>query len=97
MKKLATVISAASLAIVAVSASAWVWGESKSGDDGNYNRIYGVDGYPVYGYAPFGYGAPFAPAAGMTEEQKKAIADQQAAMAAQQAQFIKHMQEAQKP
>ncbi|MEN8108816.1 MAG: hypothetical protein ABFS22_12535, partial [Pseudomonadota bacterium] len=31
-----------------------------------------------YGYAPYGYGVPVAPAVEMTDEQKQAIADQQA-------------------
>jgi hypothetical protein len=45
-----------------------------------YNRYYGYNGYGYapYGYAPYGYGAPVAPAVEMTEEQKQAIADQQA-------------------
>ena len=34
--------------------------------------------YAPYGYAPYGYGVPVAPAAELTEEQKQAIADQQA-------------------
>ena len=34
--------------------------------------------YAPYGYAPYGYGVPVAPAAELTEEQKQAMADQQA-------------------
>jgi hypothetical protein len=57
MKTLATLITAASLAVATTAASAW---------------------YAPYGYAPYGYGVPVAPAAELTEEQKQAIADQQA-------------------
>jgi hypothetical protein len=53
---------------------------------------YGYDhpyyGYAPYGYSPYGYGVPVAPAVGLTEEQQKAIADQQA-------QMIENMQKAQ--
>jgi hypothetical protein len=44
-------------------------------------------GYGPYGYAPYGY-APVAPAVEMTEEQKQAIADQQA-------KYMEDMQKAQ--
>ena len=56
-----------------------------------YNRYYGYNGYGYapYGYAPYGYGVPVAPAAELTEEQKQAIADQQA-------KAIEYMQNAQK-
>jgi hypothetical protein len=81
MKKIATVISAASLAVVSASASAWGWGN----DGWGYNGY----GYAPYGYAPYGYGVPVAPAAEMTEEQKQAIADQQA-------RALEYMQNAQK-
>jgi hypothetical protein len=57
MKTLATLITAASLAVATTAASAW---------------------YAPYGYAPYGYGVAVAPAAELTEEQKQAIADQQA-------------------
>ena len=115
MKKIATVISAASLAVISASASAWGWGDNGynngwgnngfgdgdfDGDFGfsmnahgsghgrgyGYNDYrgyngYGPYGYAPYGYAPYGYGVPVAPAVEMTEEQKKAIADQQAKLA----------------
>jgi hypothetical protein len=58
MKTVATLITAATLAVASTAASAW--------------------GYGPYGYAPYGYGVPVAPAAELTEEQKQAIADQQA-------------------
>ena len=57
MKTVATLITAATLAVASSAASAW---------------------YAPYGYAPYGYGVPVAPAAELTEEQKQAIADQQA-------------------
>jgi len=57
MKTVATLITAAMLAVATTAASAW---------------------YAPYGYAPYGYGVPVAPAAELTEEQKQAIADQQA-------------------
>ena len=53
------------------------------------NGYNGYRGYNGYGYAPYGYGyAPVQPAVEMTEEQQKAIADQQA-------QYIESMQKAQ--
>ena len=100
MKTIATMISAASLAVASASALAWGWGDNGWSDgwgdgwaDGGsnfnmnaggyghgYNHYY--DGYgPYYGYAPYGYVAPFPPAAALTEEQKQAIADQQARFA----------------
>jgi len=105
MNKIATIISAASLAVVSVSASAWGWGDNGFGDgwgdgwaDGGFNfnmsasghgHGYGrgynhyYDGYgPYYGYAPYGYGFPVQPAVELTDEQKQAIADQQARFAA---------------
>jgi hypothetical protein len=57
MKTVATLITAATLAVASSAATAW---------------------YAPYGYAPYGYGVPVAPAAELTEEQKQAIADQQA-------------------
>ena len=57
MKTVATLITAATLAVASTAASAW---------------------YAPYGYAPYGYGVPVAPAAELTEEQKQAMADQQA-------------------
>jgi hypothetical protein len=57
MKTVATLITAATLAVATTAASAW---------------------YAPYGHAPYGYGVPVAPAAELTEEQKQAIADQQA-------------------
>ncbi len=65
---------------------------SGRGHGRGYNSYNGYNGYgPSYGYAPYGYGAPvapIAPAVEMTEEQKKAIADQQA-------QITENMQKAQ--
>ena len=57
MKTVATLITAATLAVASTAASAWD---------------------APYGYAPYGYGVPVAPAAELTEEQKQAMADQQA-------------------
>ena len=119
MKKIATVLSAASLAVISASVSAWGWGDNGynngwgnngygDGDfDGDFgfnmnfsghgngrgygNGYNGYNGQNGYGYAPYGYapyGAPVAPAI-MTEEQQKAIADQQA-------KYIEDMQNAQK-
>jgi hypothetical protein len=118
MKKIATVISAASLAVVSASVSAWGWGDNGynngSGNgfgdgafDGDFgfnmnfsgrgngrgygNGYNGYNGNNGYGYAPYGhapYGAPVGPAV-LTEEQQKAIADQQA-------KYIEDMQNAQK-
>jgi len=51
-----------------------------------YGFGYAPYGYAPYGYAPYGYGVPVAPVE-MTEEQKQAIADQQA-------KFIEDMQKA---
>ena len=50
------------------------------GNGNGYNGYNGQNGYGYapYGYAPYGYGAPVAPAVEMTEDQKKAVADQQA-------------------
>ena len=57
MKKIATVIFAATLAVASTSVFAWGWGPAAGG----YN------GY----YAPYGYGIPAAPAA-LSEEQQQA-------------------------
>jgi len=75
MKKIATVISAASLAVISASASAWGWGDGGYGYAPYAPAPYG---YAPYAYAPYGYGMPVAPAVEMTDEQKQAIADQQA-------------------
>ena len=68
MKNIATVISASVLAVVSVSVSAWGWGP-----DSGYDY-----GYAPYGYAPYGYGVPVQPPAQLTEEQIKAMQEQQA-------------------
>ncbi|MDH3980855.1 MAG: hypothetical protein OEU91_10150 [Gammaproteobacteria bacterium] len=119
MKKIATVISAASLAVISASASAWGWGDNGYNNgwgnngfgDGDFDGDFGFSmsargsgrgrghgyndyrgyngyGYAPYGYAPYGYGAPVAPAVEMTDEQKQAIADQQA-------KYVEDMQKAQ--
>jgi hypothetical protein len=69
MKNIATVISASVLAVASVSVSAYGWGP----DNG-----YGYGYAPPYGYAPYGYGVPVAPPAQLTEEQIKAMQEQQA-------------------
>jgi hypothetical protein len=69
MKNIATVVSASVLAVVSVSVSAYGWGP----DNG-----YGYGYAPPYGYAPYGYGVPVAPPAQLTEEQIKAMQEQQA-------------------
>jgi hypothetical protein len=112
MKKIALVITAATIAVASTAASAWGWGDNGynngwgdgfgdgAGDfDGDFgfgmnmsgrghgrgygNGYNGYRGYNGYGYAPYGYApygvAPIQPAVEMTEEQKQAIADQQAA------------------
>jgi hypothetical protein len=116
MKKIALVISAATIVVASTAASAWGWGNngynngyngyndgygygdgdfdadanfgfsmggSASGRGRGYGNGYnGYRGYNGYGYAPYGYApygvAPIQPAVEMTEEQKQAIADQQA-------------------
>jgi hypothetical protein len=69
MKNLATVISASVLAVASVSVSAYGWGP----DNG-----YGYGYAPPYGYAPYGYGVPVQPPAQLTEDQIKAMQEQQA-------------------
>lgn len=67
MKNIATVVSAALLAVASLSVSA---GESAP-----------VNGYgyvPPYGYAPYGYGVPVQPPVQLTAEQIKAMQAQQA-------------------
>ncbi len=68
MKNIATVITASVLAVASVSVSAWGWGP----DSG-----YGY-GYAPYGYAPYGYGVPVQPPVQLTDEQIKAMQEQQA-------------------
>ena len=80
MKKIAIVISAATLAVASTSVFAWGWGPAAGG----YN------GY----YAPYGYGIPAAPAA-LSEEQQQAIAEQQKLIAEQHTRMIENMQKAQ--
>jgi len=94
MKKIATVLAATSLAVISASASAWGWGDSNLGNDERNNPYYGYGAhrYAPYPYAPYGYGVPampVAPAVELTEEQKQAIAEQQA-------REIEFMQNAQK-
>ena len=69
MKNIATVISASVLAVASVSVSAYGWVP----DSG-----YGYGYAPPYGYAPYGYGVPVQPPAQLTEEQVKAMQEQQA-------------------
>jgi hypothetical protein len=68
MKNIATVISASLLVVASVSVSAYGWGP----DNG-----YGYGYAPPYGYAPYGYGVPVQPPAQPTEEQIKAMQEQQ--------------------
>jgi len=109
MKKLTTVLFAASIAVASTAASAWGWGNNGYNDgwgdgygDGDfygdfgfsmhmsghghgrgygrgYNGYRGYDGYGYgpYGYVPYGY-VPVQPAVELTEEQQKAMAEQQA-------------------
>lgn len=81
MKTLVTMLSAATLAVASSASLAWGWGPYANG----YN------GY----YAPYGYGIPATPAAGLSEEQQQAIAAQQKLIAEQQARLIENMQKAQ--
>jgi hypothetical protein len=67
MKTIATVISASVLVAASASVSAWGWGP--------YNG-YGYD-YPYSGYAPYGYGVPMQAPVPLTDEQRKAMQDQQ--------------------
>jgi hypothetical protein len=71
MKNIATVISASVLVVVSASVSAWDWGP-----DGGYG--YAPPYASPYGYAPYGYGVPVQPPAQLTEEQIKAMQEQQA-------------------
>jgi hypothetical protein len=125
MKKIATVISAVTIAVASTAVSAWGWGDNGYnnynnngwGDgygDGDFDGDFGFsmnmsgrghgrghgngynryNGYNGYGYAPYGYGyapygaVPVQPAVELTEEEKKAIADQQA-------KYVEDMQKAQ--
>jgi hypothetical protein len=67
MKNIATVISASVLVVASASVAAWDWGP-----DSGYGYA------PPYGYAPYGYGVPVQPPAQLTEEQVKAMQEQQA-------------------
>jgi hypothetical protein len=69
MKNIATVISASVLVVLSASVSAGDWGP-----DGGYGYGYA----PPYGYAPYGYGVPVPPPAQLTEDQIKAMQEQQA-------------------
>ena len=62
-------------------------GRGNGSGSNSYNGYNGYNGNN--GYAPYGYGVPVTPAVEMTDEQKKAVADQQA-------QYLEHMQNAQK-
>ena len=67
MKNIASAISASVLVVASASVSAWNWGP-----DGGYGYA------PPYGYAPYGYGVPVQPPVQLTEEQIKAMQEQQA-------------------
>ena len=73
MKTIATVISASALVVASATVAAWGWGP-----DSGYGYGYPYYGYAPYGYAPYGYGVPVQPPAQLTEEQRKALQDQQA-------------------
>jgi hypothetical protein len=103
MKPLVSVISAATLAALSTAVFAWGWGPwgsgsndgwglgDSDGDDGARFGGTGIGyGYPSYhGYAPCGYGVPAAPVPELTDEQKQAIAEQQA----RAAEYFKTIQE----
>ena len=92
MRPLVTVISAAMLAALSTAVFAWGWGPwgSRSNDGwgfgdseaDNSTRFGGAGiGYghpPYHDYAPYGYGVPAAPVTELSDEQKQAIAEQQA-------------------
>jgi hypothetical protein len=67
MKTIATVITAGVLVTASASLSAWGWGPD-----------YGYGYAPPYGYAPYGYGVPVQPPVQLTDEQRKAMQEQQA-------------------
>ena len=69
MKNIATVISASVL--VAASAAVTAGDTAPAGS-------YGYGYLPPYGYAPYGYGVPVQPPVQLTEEQVKAMQEQQA-------------------
>ena len=66
MKNITTVISAGVLVVASASVSAWGWGPD-----------YGYGYAPPYGYAPYGYGVPVQPPVQLTDEQRKAMQEQQ--------------------
>jgi hypothetical protein len=89
MNTFATAISAATLALAASAAYAWGWpplgyasneGWDVSETGEGSGTLFKGNGYPNYGYGymPYGYGAPLPPALELTDEQKQAVADQQA-------------------
>jgi hypothetical protein len=67
MKTIAKVITAGVLVAASASLSAWGWGPG-----------YGYGYAPPYGYAPYGYGVPVQPPVQLTDEQRKAMQEQQA-------------------
>jgi hypothetical protein len=67
MKNLTTVLSASVLVVASASVSAWDWGPD-----------YGYGYAAPYGYAPYGYGVPVQPPVQLTDEQIKAMQEQQA-------------------
>jgi hypothetical protein len=69
MKTIVTVITASVLVAAAASVAAWDWGP-----EGGYGYGYA----PPYGYAPYGYGVPVQPPVQLTDEQVKAMQEQQA-------------------
>ena len=69
MKNLATAIITGLLVAVSAAAAA-----GDLGPDSGYGYGYA----PVYGYAPYGYGVPVQPPVQLTEEQVKAMQEQQA-------------------
>jgi hypothetical protein len=69
MKNIATVVSAGLLAAASLSVSA---GESAPVNSNGYGY------FPPYGYAPYGYGVAVQPPVQLTEEQVKAMQEQQA-------------------
>jgi predicted HicB family RNase H-like nuclease len=74
MKTTVTVISASVLVALSASASAG----SSEGSYGYPYYGYAPYAYAPYAYAPYGYGVPVPPPAQLTEEQRKALQDQQA-------------------
>lgn len=111
MKKIATLVAAAALSTVSMTASAW-WGGPFNGlGDGfgngdasfsmNFSGRSRFSGYgDGYGYNQPYYGYPYqgayAPVAPLTEEQQQAMEQQQRAFAEQQAKAMQDAVEAQR-